>query len=414
MPVMPAASPAPGSPEPTAEPLSYTPPHLAAKILTSRSALEGERNQVTVLFCDWANSTTLAERLGPEAMHTLLNEFFALALGEVHRYEGTINQFLGDGFMALFGAPIAHEDHARRAILAATGIRQRLRDGPTPLGHPYGVEVAIRMGLNTGLVIVGAIGDNLRMDYTAIGDTTNVAARLQQSAAPWHIVISEATYRLVAGYCSTQSLGELALRGKAEPMQAWEVTAVQAKRTRLEVEAARGLTPFVGRSRELHLLTECSPRRRRAMGTSFSSWGRRASGSRACSSGCASSFGTAATWLEGHAMAFGRTMALHPMIDLLKRTFRIEEGEAEGTMIAKIEAGVLRVDEELRSILPLSALRARRRSGPSRCADHGPATPPRGDLQRAAPPPAAGGRQPGRRWSSWKMCIGLIRPRKPC
>ena len=122
MPVLPAASPAPGSPEPTGDPLSYTPPHLAAKILTSRSALEGERKQVTVLFCDWANSTTLAERLGPEAMHTLLNEFFALALGEVHRYEGTINQFLGDGFMALFGAPIAHEDHARRAILAATGI----------------------------------------------------------------------------------------------------------------------------------------------------------------------------------------------------------------------------------------------------------------------------------------------------
>jgi class 3 adenylate cyclase len=190
-------------------------------------------------------------------MHTLLNQFFELALSEVHRYEGTINQFLGDGFMALFGAPIAHEDHARRAALAAVGLRRRLCDGPTPLGYQYGVEVAIRMGLNTGLVIVGAIGDNLRMDYTAIGDTTNVAACLQQSAAPWHIVISEATYRLVAGYCSTQSLGELALRGKAESIQAWEVAAVQETRTRLEVEAARGLTPFVGRTRELHLLTEC-------------------------------------------------------------------------------------------------------------------------------------------------------------
>ena len=189
-------------------PLSYTPPHLAEKILTTRSALEGERKQVTVFFCDLANSTALAERLGPEAMHTLLNQFFDLALSEVHRYEGTINQFLGDGFMALFGAPIAHEDHARRAVLAAVGIRQRLHTGPTPLGQPAGVEVAVRMGLHTGLVIVGAIGDNLRMDYTAIGDTTNVAARLQQAAVPGQLRISETTHRLVAGYCTTQPLGD--------------------------------------------------------------------------------------------------------------------------------------------------------------------------------------------------------------
>jgi hypothetical protein len=116
------------------EPLSYTPRHLAEKILTSRSVLEGERKQVTVLFCDLANSTALAERLGPEAMHTLLNQFFELALGEVHRYEGTINQFLGDGFMALFGAPIAHEDHARRAVLAAVGLRRVCTPDPRPWG----------------------------------------------------------------------------------------------------------------------------------------------------------------------------------------------------------------------------------------------------------------------------------------
>src|SRR5499427_5448839 len=110
------------------EPLSYTPRHLAEKILTSRSALEGERKQVTVLFCDLANSTPIAERLGPEHMHTLLNRFFELALHDVHRYEGTINQFLGDGFMALFGAPIAHEDHARRAVLAALALQRTLQE----------------------------------------------------------------------------------------------------------------------------------------------------------------------------------------------------------------------------------------------------------------------------------------------
>jgi GGDEF domain-containing protein len=166
----PALSPAPAAPPtttPEREPLSYTPQHLAEKILTSRSALEGERKQVTVLFCDLANSTPIAEHIGPEAMHTLLNRFFELALNEVHRYEGTINQFLGDGFMALFGAPIAQEDHARRGVLAALALQRTLTEAD--LGRPYGVECAFRIGLNSGLVVVGSIGDNLRMDYSAIG-----------------------------------------------------------------------------------------------------------------------------------------------------------------------------------------------------------------------------------------------------
>lgn len=177
------------APDQEREPLSYTPKHLAEKILTSRSALEGERKQVTVLFCDLANSTPIAERLGPEYMHTLLNRFFELALHEVHRYEGTINQFLGDGFMALFGAPIAHEDHARRAVLAALALQRTLQEAH--LGEPYGVECAFRMGLNSGLVVVGSIGDNLRMDYSAVGDTTNLASRLQGVAEPGTILFSE-------------------------------------------------------------------------------------------------------------------------------------------------------------------------------------------------------------------------------
>ena len=332
--------------------LAYTPPYLAEKILTSRATIEGERKQVTVLFCDLANSTPLAERLGPEAMHTLLNQFFELALGEVHRYEGTINQFLGDGFMALFGAPIAHEDHARRAVLAAVGIRRRLREDSLPLGFQAGVALEVRMGLNTGLVIVGAIGDNLRMDYTAVGDTTNVAARLQQEAAPWHIVISEATYRLVAGYCSTQPLGELSLKGKAAPIRAWEVVAVQETRTRLEVEAERGLTPFVGRARELQLLTECFAQAQAGHGQVVSLMGEAGLGKSRLLLEFRQRLGTDATWLEGHAMAFGRAIAFHPLIDLLKRNFRSEEGEPEGMIIDKIERGVLRLGTELHPILP--------------------------------------------------------------
>jgi len=155
----------------TAAPQSYTPRHLTEKILTSRSALEGERKQVTVLFCDLVNSTGLAERLGPEAMHTLLNRFFELALAEVHGYEGTINQFLGDGFMALFGAPVAVEDHARRGALAALGILKGIQQLRTEVGLYDEMALTIRIGMNTGLVVVGRIGDNLRMDYTAVGDT---------------------------------------------------------------------------------------------------------------------------------------------------------------------------------------------------------------------------------------------------
>jgi class 3 adenylate cyclase len=181
------------------EPLSYTPQYLAEKILTSRSTREGERKQVTVLFCDLANSTPIAERLGPEHMHTLLNRFFALALEVVHGCEGTINQFLGDGFMALFGAPIAQEDHARRGVLAALALQRTLKDAD--LGRPYGVECAFRMGLNSGLVVVGSIGDNLRMDYSAIEDTTNLAARLQQLAEPGTILVSESTTRLGQPFC---------------------------------------------------------------------------------------------------------------------------------------------------------------------------------------------------------------------
>src|SRR5215510_3051718 len=194
------------------EHLSYTPKHLAEKILTARSAPEGERKQVTVLFCDLANSTPIAERLGPEHMHTLLNRFFELALDGVHRYEGTINQFLGDGFMALFGAPLAHEDHARRAVLAALALQRALKDAE--LGQPYGVECAFRMGLNSGLVVVGSIGDNLRMDYSAVGDTTNLAARLQQVAEPGTILVSDATSRLVQGYIRVEALPPVEVRGK--------------------------------------------------------------------------------------------------------------------------------------------------------------------------------------------------------
>ncbi len=240
--------------EPEREPLSYTPPHLAEKILQSKSALEGERKQVTVLFCDLQNSTPIAEKLGPEAMHTLLNRFFELALSEVHRYEGTINQFLGDGFMALFGAPISHEDHARRAVLAALGLQRTLKE--EALGEPYDVECAFRMATNSGLVVVASIGDNLRMDYTAVGDTTNLASRLQTQSEPGEILVSESTARLVEGYIRLETLEPVEVKGKTGPVAVFKVIGTLPRRSPIASHSERTLSQFVGRERELATLEE--------------------------------------------------------------------------------------------------------------------------------------------------------------
>jgi class 3 adenylate cyclase len=180
-------------------PDGYTPAHIREQILAVRSAVEGERKQVSVLFCDIVRSSALAAELGPEEFHLVIDRFFGVALAEVHRYEGTVNQFLGDGFMALFGAPVAHEDHARHAVLAALGIAAR-------------AEVPVRIGINSGLVVVGTIGDDLRVDYTAFGDTTVLAARLQSAAAPGAVLVSQHTADLVRGYFQLEEVAPVQVK----------------------------------------------------------------------------------------------------------------------------------------------------------------------------------------------------------
>jgi len=248
----PAASP---TQEQTRAPLAYTPKHLADKILTTRSALEGERKQVTVLFADVVGFTTLAEQLAPEVVHDMINRCFERITAEVHRFEGTINQYTGDGVMALFGAPIAHEDSPRRAVHAALGIQRAIRDVAQALQAERGLTLQMRIGMHTGLVVVGKIGDDLRMDYTAVGDTTNLAARLQQMAQPGSVLISAATQQRVAGFFETRDLGERPVKGRA-PVHAFEVLRPHHRRTRFDVAVERGLTPLVGREREMATLHE--------------------------------------------------------------------------------------------------------------------------------------------------------------
>jgi class 3 adenylate cyclase/tetratricopeptide (TPR) repeat protein len=352
-----STAPAPSSPsashESVREPRAYTPPHLAEKILTSRTALEGERKQVTVLFTDVSGFTSISEKLDPEDVHQLMNRAFELILGEVHRYEGTINQFLGDGVMALFGAPIAHEDHAQRAVHAALGMQRVLQGYGAELQRTRGITFRVRMGLNTGLVVVGSIGDNLRMDYTAVGDTTNLASRMVHLAESGHVVIAEDTHRAVSGYFVTRPLGERAIKGKAEPVNAYEVVRARGLRTRLEVGAERGLTPFVGREQELALLQERWAEARAGRGQGVFLMGEAGIGkSRLLLEFQRRLADEPVTWLTGRCISYGKEMAYLPIIDLVKHNFQVEEGDDDTTISAKIERGMEALGAELQPAIP--------------------------------------------------------------
>ncbi len=233
---------------------SYTPKHLVERVLKSRSAMEGERKRVTVLFSDLKGSTKLAEQAGPEAWHGILDRFFSILSAAVHRYEGTVNQYTGDGIMALFGAPIAHEDHAQRACLAALAMQSELRHFADELRLKSGINLSMRVGLNTGEVIVGRIGDDLRMDYTAQGLTVNLAARMEHICEPGRIYATRNTAALVEGYFRLRDLGEMAVAGSSLPVRVYEVEGEGQLRTRLSRSLARGGSRFIGRERELDLL----------------------------------------------------------------------------------------------------------------------------------------------------------------
>jgi class 3 adenylate cyclase len=309
------------------EPLSYTPPHLAEKILTSRSALESERKQVTVLFCDLANSTAIAEQIGAEAMHTPLNRFFELALNKVHRYEGTINQFLGDGFMALFGAPISHEDHARRGVLTALALQHTLKEAD--LGRPYGVECLFRIGLNSGLVVVGSIGDNLRMDYSAIGDTTNLASRLQQQSAPGDILVSDSISRLVQGSLHLEALQPVEVKGKTELVTPYKVIGTLPRRSPLASRGKRTLSTFVGRERELAILDDLFEQGEAGQGQVIGIVGEAGQGkSRLLYEFRQRLEGKRITYLEGGCLSYGSSIPYYPIIDLMRNNCGITETDS--------------------------------------------------------------------------------------
>jgi class 3 adenylate cyclase len=243
-----------GVPTSSLSPIAYTPRYLAEKILNSKSALEEERKRVTVLFADLKSSMELLAERDPEEACQLLGPVVECMMAAVHRYEGTVNQVMGDGIMALFGALVAHEDHTIRACYAALVMQAAVQQYSAEVQRTYGIPIHIRVGLNAGEVVVRAINSDLHIDYTAVGQTTHLAARMEQMAQPGSILITAEVLALAEGYVQVKSLGLVPIRGLREPVAVYEVTGVGPIRTRLQVAAARGLTPFVGREAELATL----------------------------------------------------------------------------------------------------------------------------------------------------------------
>jgi class 3 adenylate cyclase/tetratricopeptide (TPR) repeat protein len=334
------------------KPKSYTPKFLADKILTIRSSIEGERKLVTVLFADVANYTSMSEKLDPEEVHKIMDGCFRILMDEIHKYEGTINQFTGDGVMALFGAPIAHEDHAQRACYAALSIQKALMDYGEKVKGEAGFDFKMRMGLNSGPVVVGSIGDDLRMDYTAIGDTTNLAFRIETAAKPGSILLSSHTHRLARDFFKFESLGKVQVKGKEEVQEAYELIRRSEVRTRIEAAAVAGLTKFVGRKREMEALREALEKVRSGSGQVVGIIGEAGVGKSRIIVEMRKMFPIEEYgYLEGRCLHYGGSMAHLPILDILRTYFEIQEGEQEFPIKKKIKEKIFQVDEKLRTVL---------------------------------------------------------------
>jgi class 3 adenylate cyclase/tetratricopeptide (TPR) repeat protein len=331
----------------------YTPKHLAEKILTSKAALEGERKQVTVLFADLTGSMELLADRDPEEARKLLDPVLERMIEAVHRYEGTVNQVMGDGIMALFGAPLAHEDHAVRACYAALRMQESVKQYADEVRPSDGVVVKIRVGLNSGEVVVRAIGSDLRMDYTAVGQTTHVAARMEQLAPAGTVRLTGETVRLAEGYVEVRSLGPIPVRGLSNPIEVYELTGVGMARTRLQAAALRGLTRFVGRDAEVEHLRRVLGQAGASRGQVVAIVGEAGVGKSRLVYEFTHSY-RVQDWLilEALSVSYGKTTSYLPVIDLLKGYFKIGDRDDHREMRDKVLGRVLGLDRAMESLLP--------------------------------------------------------------
>jgi class 3 adenylate cyclase len=321
-------------PTPERTPRTYTPPYLAEKILTSRGALEGERKQVTVLFADLKGSMELLADRDPEEARQLLDPVLERMMAAVHQYEGTVNQVMGDGIMALFGAPIAHEDHAERACYAALTMQAALRHHSDAVRRTHGLAVDFRVGLNSGEVVMRAIDNDLHMDYSAIGQTVHLAARMEQLAIPGSIALTPATMRLVEGLVRLNPLGPVPVKGLAAPVEVFELVGATAVRQRFQAAAARGLTRFVGRETEMTVLALA--RAGAGHGQLVAAVGEAGVGKSRLLYEFVHSHRTQG-WqvLEAASVSYGKATPYFPVVELLKRYLHVEDGDEPRTVRAK-------------------------------------------------------------------------------
>jgi class 3 adenylate cyclase/tetratricopeptide (TPR) repeat protein len=342
----------PPAPHPQA-PRRYTPSHLAEKILTSKAALEGERKQVTVLFADLKGSMELLADRDPEEARALLDPVLERLMAAVHRYEGTVNQVMGDGIMALFGAPIAHEDHAVRACYAALRMQEAVQQYATEVQRSHGVPVHIRVGLDAGEVVVRSIGSDLHMDYTAVGQTTHLAARMEQMAMPGSVLITADMLRLVEGYVEVTPLGPVPVKGLPEPVEVYELRGAGPVRTRLQATAARGLTRFVGRDTELAALGQALERAGAGHGQVAAVVGEAGVGKSRLVYECLHSHHTQG-WLvlEAASVSYGKATPYFPVVDLLKRYLHIQDGDEPRAVRDKVAGHLVTLDESFQETIP--------------------------------------------------------------
>jgi class 3 adenylate cyclase len=323
-------------PPPTArDPHSYTPKHLAEKILSSRAALEGERKQVTVLFADVCGSMELQEQVDPEEWLRIMDGFFAVLSDGVHRFEGTVIQFTGDGIMALFGAPIAHEDHAQRACYTALKLKEDVRRYAEEVQHAHGLGFSARLGLNSGEVVVGTIGDDLRMDYTALGHTVGLAQRMEALAEPGTTYLSNHTAMLVSGFFELDDLGEFDIKGVQDQLKVYSLLGPY--RTHLDLSLARGLTPFVGRDAEMQTLHSALDRARDSKGHVVGIVAQAGTGkSRLCYEFVQKCRDSGTRVYEAHGLAHGKGIPFLPVLQLFRHYFDITEQDTNAQARQKI------------------------------------------------------------------------------
>ena len=332
----------------------YLPEGLREKILSQKGRIEGERKQVTVLFADMEDFTALLETLGIEEAYTIMDKVYEILIHKVHDYEGVVNEMTGDGIMALFGAPVALEDAPQKAVRTAFAIHKQIAKFSDRMQQQgKSLPIKMRIGIHTGPVVVGTLGNDLRLEFKAVGDTVNLASRMEGLAEPGTTLVSEETFRLTEGYFRFEALGEKKIKGKVAPVQVYQFIAPSTRKTRFDVSAERGLTPFVGRDRELELLIDGFERSRRGHGRAVSIVAEAGGGkSRLLYEFRKRVSNEDITFLEGKCLSYSKGVAYHPIIDILKSIINIKEEDGEHEIRKKTSAALKSWGADEASTLP--------------------------------------------------------------